>query len=142
MNESTIEVKIFTPEGLYYDGVASSLLTPTTEGPVEIDPGHTNLITVIPPSGVMWIAKEGKKRYYAVFGGVLRVEEGKKATIFTEEINDGYSIDMARALSARDRSLDRIKAHTSDDDVRIARTKLNKALARISAKNLSEGKRE
>ena len=136
-----LTLKIHTPDGIFFEDGVTSFLVPTTMGPLEVEPGYTNVITTLLPSGVMWIKKADKKSYYAVFGGVLRVQSGEMATLFTQEINDGYGIDMARAIASRDRSLDRISKHAAGDDLKMARIKLDKALARISAKTLSEGKR-
>ena len=137
-----LTLKIHTPEGVFFEDGVLSFNVPTTLGPLEVEPGYTNVITTLAPTGVMWIKKDNGKSYYAVFGGVLRVENGDKATLFTQEINDGYEIDMARAIAARDRNLDRIAKPDEGTDLIRARYKLNKALARISAKSLSEGKRQ
>lgn len=136
-----IPLKIVTPEGVFVEEDVESFLVPSTQGPLEVGPGYTNLITTILPAGVMWIRHKNKKDYYAVFGGVLRID-GQTATLYTQEINDGYEIDMARAIAARDRSLDLISSSSDGDDVRLARIRLDKSLARISAKSLSEGKNQ
>lgn len=80
-----------------------------------------------------------KTDFYAVFGGVIDVRKGGIATLYCEEINDGYSIDLARAIAARDRNLDRIEKHEEGIDILRAKAKLAKALIRIDVKHLSEG---
>ena len=137
---NSILLTVSTPNGIFFEGEVGSFVVPSVNGPVEISPLFTNIITILLPSGVMKITKDHKASYYAVFGGVLRVDRTEHCYLFTEEINDGYEIDMARAIAARDRNLDRINKNESDDDVRKAKIKLAKALARIDAKSLSEGK--
>lgn len=139
MNEQ-IQLDILTPQGSVYSAAADSLLVPTEQGPLEISPGYTKLLTAISPAAVLRVTKNGKHLYFAIFGGVLQVKFGGDSQIYTEEINDGYSIDMARAIAARDRNLDLIAKKEEGTNIALAQAKLAKAAARISAKSLSEGK--
>ena len=54
-------------------------------------------------------------------------------------LEDGYSIDMARAIAARDRAQDRIVRADEGTDILRAQAALYRALARIDAKEKSEG---
>lgn len=137
----TLTLNVYTPNGLFCSEQVSAFLIPTELGPLMVEPGYTNLITMLKPSGVMWIKRDKQTSYYAIFGGALRMSQGDKADLYCEEINDGYEIDMARAIAARDRSLDRIAKPESEEELKMAKLKLAKSLARIDAKSLSEGKR-
>ena len=135
-----ISLSLLTPQGFFLKEEVDHILLPTVEGPLGIEPGYTNIVTSLVKAGVLRIEKDGKPRFYAVFGGVCEVSKDHGCLIACEEVNDGYEIDMARAIAARDRNLDLINAKNSSDDVAKARIKLSKALARISAKELSLGK--
>jgi F-type H+-transporting ATPase subunit epsilon len=62
--------------------------------------------------------------------------------ILTEEIEDGGSIDMARAIAARDRAQDLLGSKESAVDIERAKAALNRALTRIDVKSLDEGGRK
>ena len=134
---ATFPLKILSSTGVVFDDEADSALVPTVDGPLLVEYGYTNLIAAIAPAGVLKVVHNGKSEFYAVFGGALDVRKGGTASLYVEEINRGYEIDMARALAAR--NLDRIQSPSDDTDVLKAKAHLAKALARISAKNLSEG---
>ncbi len=136
---STFHLRIFTPSGIIFDEDVVSVTVPVEKGPLCIEAGYTNLITSISKAGVLKVVTPTKTRYFAIFGGSLDVSKLEGTFIYTEEINDGYAIDMARAIAARDRNLDRLEKRPEGIDIVRARIKLNKALVRISVKQLSEG---
>ena len=137
---ATFPLKVLTMQGVAFEGEVFSLTLPTEFGPTVIEPGYTNFMAAISPAGVMKIINEEGTRYFAIFGGVVDVvKEKTKTTVYCEEINDGYRIDLARAMAARDRNLDRIKSNSEEIDMAKARAHLAKALVRISVKRLSEG---
>ena len=136
---STFPLKILTMDGVVYSGDARSLMVPTEKGPLVIEAGYTNFIGALSAAGVLKVVDEKGNHFYAVFGGVLDVRMNESVTVYSEEINPGYSIDLARAIAARDRNLDRIAKHEEGIDILRAKIKLSKALVRISVKELSEG---
>lgn len=132
-----IRLIVLTPKGVFLDQEVERFLVPSTMGPLEISEGYTPLIASLLESGVLKITM-GKPKYYAIFQGTLKVEEDR-AFVMCSEIEDGYSIDMARAIASRDRALDRIEKREEGIDVKRAKASLARALARISAKSLDEG---
>ena len=74
----------------------------------------------------------------AIFHGLADVRPDG-VHLLVEEVEDGYEIDMARAIARRDRALDIIHNANDSEDVQFARISLAKQLARISAKNLDAG---
>lgn len=139
MSESGLRLRILTPQGVAYDNDVESFLVPTEQGPLLIERGYTNLISTLSPAGVLRIDRNGKKAFFAIFGGVLQVNHEEGCSIFSEEIDDGASIDLARAQAARDRNLDRINSKDPNIDINRAKAKLAKALTRINVKTLSQG---
>lgn len=126
--------------GTAFEGEALSILVPTTQGPLGIEPGYTNFIGAIAKAGVLKVVTADRTRYFAIFGGVVDVRKGERVDIYSEEVNDGFDIDLARAIAARDRNLDRISKREEGIDIIRAKAKLAKALVRISVKELSEGR--
>ncbi len=136
---ATFPLRIFTPQGIIFNEEVLSATVPTEKGPLCIEPGYTNLISSIVKAGVLQIVTLKQTRYFAIFGGSLDVSKLEGTSIFTEEINDGFDIDLARAIAARDRNLDRLEKRPEGIDIVRAKAKLDKALVRISVKQLSEG---
>ena len=132
-----IRLIILTPHGVFLDKEVERFVVPSTKGPLEISGGYTPIIAALDECGVMKITM-GKPKYYALFQGTLKVEDGR-AFVMCNEIEDGYSIDMARAIASRDRALDRIERNEEGLDVKRAKASLARALARISVKTLDEG---
>ena len=136
---ATFRLQVLTMHGPVYDDEALSVLLPTEKGPLLLEPGYTNYIGAIAPAGVMRIQSAHGNKFYAIFGGVVDVKRTLGVTVYTEEINYAEEIDLARAVAARDRNLDRIETRPEGIDLIRAKVKLAKALARIDAKKLSEG---
>lgn len=130
-----------TPSGVFFDKEVEEAYFPAPEGPMGIFEGYTPICFSLEPEGVMRIKENGKDRFYAVFGGVVSVTSSK-TTLLTEDIEDGMTIDMARAIAARDRALDLIGGKDPNADVGRARAALNRALVRINAKTSDEGGRK
>ena len=137
----TFPLKVLTMQGTAFEGEVLSLSIPTEKGPVVIEHGYTNYMAALSPAGVMTIVTPNKTEYYAVFGGVIDVRKGGATKLYVEEINNGFEIDLARAIAARDRNLDRINRRPEGIDIQRAQIKLQKALVRISVKQLAEGGR-
>ena len=131
--------RVLTMQGPAYEGEILSVQIPTELGPLTIEQGYTNFVGALSPAGVMKVVTAAKTDYFAVFGGVIDVRKGGATTLYVEEINPGYEIDLARAIAARDRNLDRIEKKPEGIDIQRARIKLAKALVRISVKQLTEG---
>jgi len=130
-----------TPNGVFFDKEVEEAYFPAPEGTMGIFEGYTPICFSLSSAGVIKIMESGKERFYAVFGGAVSVE-ADKTTILSEDIEDGMTIDMARAIAARDRALDLIDGKDPNADVERARAALNRALVRIDAKSSQEGGRK
>ncbi len=135
-----IHARLLTPKGLVYEGDVDELYFPSEKGPTQIATDYTPSVFAISPFGVLSLTVKGRKRFYAVFGGAVWVEKDG-VSILCEEIDDGYTIDMARAIASRDRALDRISEEDPGTDVTRAKASLNRALTRINVKTLSMGEK-
>jgi len=135
---SFIRLQVITPHGILFDDEVDEFLVPTEQGPLSISPHYTNIVAACSHYGVLRTTKDGKHRYFAMFGGFLEVTP-TGARILAEDLEDGYTIDMARAIASRDRAQDRIANKDSKQDIVRAQASLYRALTRIEAKQKSEG---
>ncbi len=90
------------------------------------------------PSGILKVVKDGKSQYFAIFGGILNFEHDE-GLLLAPLIENGSSIDLARAQAARDRAQERLEKKAEDLDEKRAKAALLRALVRIECKMFSDG---
>ena len=133
-----IPLAVLTPAGIAVAAEVESFIVPVEKGPLMIEKGYTPTIVSCLPSGVLKIWMGGKKKFYALFQGVLHVKENR-AVMLCQNIEEGSTIDRARAMSKADYDRDIIEKKDPNTDVEYARISLAKQMARLQAKNLSDG---
>lgn len=128
---SAFPLRIVTPDGLLYDGMAEALTVRTTTGDMGILAGH---ISCVAPLGMgrATVVIDGQRRYAACIGGMLSVVDGK-VTLVPTTFEWADKIDLARAEASGQRaeSILADKAST-DTDLRLAEARLKRALIRKS----------
>lgn len=127
-----------TPKGVFFDKEVDEALFPTDKGPLGIFTGYAPIYFSLAPAGVLKIVENGSNHYYAIFGGIVENRDAV-CTILTDDIEDSMDIDMATAISARDRAKDILKGEDPNADVAQAALLLGHSVALINAKNLGEG---
>lgn len=123
-------LKIVTPDGLIYDGEAEQLTVRTQEGDVSILARHINFVIPL-GMGRAVVTANGQRRAAACIGGMLSVVNGD-VTLVPTTFEWADQIDVDRAERAQKKAEDRLKASTSDTEVRLAEAKLHRALVRKS----------
>lgn len=123
-------LKIVTPDGLIYDGQAEEVIVRGTEGDLAILARHINFVTPL-GMGRAIIVANGQRRAAACIGGMLSVVNGE-CTLVPTTFEWADQIDVERAERAQKKAEDRLKASTSDTDIRLAEAKLHRALVRKS----------
>ena len=125
------QLKIVTPDGIAYEGMAESVSVRSTTGDLGILAGHTNLVAPL-GMGRATIVVDGKRRYAACIGGMVSVIGGK-VTLVPTTFEWAEDIDAQRA----DRSYARAQKVLSDKaaaktDIVLAEARLKRALVRKS----------
>ena len=128
---SGFPLKIVTPDGLKFDGIAQSLTVRTTTGDMGFLAGHRDCIAPL-GMGRATVVVDGEKRYAACIGGMVSMVGGK-ATLVPTTFEWSEDIDISRA----ERSLERAEKilqekSTSQTDIRLAEARLRRALVRKS----------
>ncbi len=127
-------LKIATPDGIEYDGMAESLLIKTSDGDVEILAGHTELIASV-GIGRARILYGGTERFASAAGGFLSVtKEAVKLVCTTFEFAD--TIDIKRAEAAKARAEELLRTARDKAELGAAEAKLARALNRINVSSL------
>lgn len=123
------QLRIITPDRVFYEGPVDMVEFNTTEGEIGILPGHIPLTVIIKP-GILCIHEaEGEKEAALHAGFAEIVPEG--VTILAEIVEWPEEIDEQRAEAAMQRAEERLRSRTPETDIARAETALQRAIARI-----------
>ncbi len=128
MADNMFQVKIITPDRIFYQGEASMIEFNTTEGEIGVLKDHIPLTTVIAPGIVTITEAEGTKKA-AVHAGFAEIL-GDKVTLLAEIAEWPEEIDLERARKAEDRAKERLSRKDANLDVTRAEIALKKSLVR------------
>jgi len=128
--EKEFNVKIITPDRIFYDGTASMVEFNTTEGEIGVYPEHIPLTTILSP-GVLTIHDDSGLKTAALHSGFAEIREDR-VTFLAEIAEWPDEIDVRRAEQAEKRARERLTGHKIDVDTARAELALKRALARES----------
>ena len=124
-------LKIVTPDGLQYDGMAEELIVRTSTGDMGILAGHINMVAAL-GMGRATIIIDGKKRYAACIGGMISVVDGAVNLVPTT-FEWAENIDHARAARSAENAKSIIDSKDSSAaDIQMAQARLKRALVRVN----------
>lgn len=128
-SESAFELKIITPDRIFYEGMAEMVEFNTTEGEIGVYKRHIPMTVIIKP-GILTITEEDGTKEAALHAGFAEILPDK-VTIMAEIVEWPAEIDEERAEHAKERAMDRIHNRTTETDIARAETALQRAIARI-----------
>ncbi|MBQ2494382.1 MAG: hypothetical protein II520_04020, partial [Bacilli bacterium] len=118
-----VRLTIRSEKGAFFDQEVDYVLLPTERGPLQFQEGCTPSIVRCVEAGVLKVVIQDKPNFFAIFHGLADVRPDG-VHLLVEEVEDGYEIDMARAIARRDRALDIIHNANDSEDVQFARISL------------------
>ena len=128
---NSFPLKIVTPDGMQYDGMAEEIVVRTTSGDLGILAGHINCVAPL-GMGQAMILVDGQRRYAACIGGMLSVMKGAVTLVPTTfEWADKIDVSRAEASAQRAQAVLANKS-TPENDLRVAEARLKRALVRKS----------
>ena len=123
------KLRIVTPDGVKFDGLAESVLVKCASGDVEIMAGHADYFASL-ATGRTRIIAGGKTMLASSSGGFLSVEGGEVSIVaITLEFSD--EIDLERAERAKELAEVQIKDAKDNAALDKAKARLQRALNRI-----------
>lgn len=131
---STFPLQIGTPDGLLFEGDVIRVVCRSITGDLAILAGHCNFCTALGMGEAHVVMEDGTRRDAACIGGMLSVMDGKCSLLATtwEWAED---IDIKRAELARTRAEEKLyRTGLTDQDYKMAKAKLQRALVRLSVK--------
>ena len=124
-------LKIVTPDGLIYDGMAEKLVVRTTGGDVCILARHMDYVAPL-GMGMAIVEAIGKRRTAACIGGMLSVKAGD-VTLVPTTFEWAENIDLKRAEASYERASQTLqKDSVSDTEIALAEARMRRALVRKS----------
>ena len=123
-------MKIVTPDGLEFDGIAEQLIVRTITGDMGIMAKHADCVAPL-GMGEATVVIDGQRRRAACIGGMITVVDGA-VTLVPTTFEWADAIDAARAQASLDRAqkvLDN-KENATETDLKLAEARLHRALVR------------
>ena len=121
-------LKIVTPDGLFFDGQAEQLQVRTITGDIGIMARHMNYLAPL-GMGRAVVITEGKRRNAACMGGMVSVVNGE-VTLMPTTFEWAEDIDVDRAEEAFQKASKIVEENSSETDVKLAKAKLSRAMVR------------
>ena len=125
------QLRIVTPERVFYEGPVDMVEFNTTEGQIGVLPGHIPMTVIVAP-GILTITEEEGVKTAALHAGFAEILPDR-ITILAEIIEWPDEIDKDRAEAALQRARERLENRDSQTDLARAETALQRSLARIEA---------
>ena len=121
-------LKIVTPDGLFFDGQAEQLIVRTITGDIGIMARHMNYLAPL-GMGRAVVISEGQRRTAACIGGMVSVLNGD-VTLMPTTFEWAEDIDVERAEKSYAKASKIVEENASDTDVKLAKAKLSRAMVR------------
>ncbi len=109
-------VRLLTPEGPVFDGVAYMVIAPSVMGEVGILPRHAPLIAFLKTGETRLKLTDDTERVFATGEGYFSIEEDQ-VLILVAQADDASTIDRARAEAALRKAEEDVAA-AGDDEVK------------------------
>ena len=124
-----MNLKIISPDRIFYDGDVEMIEITTTEGEMGIYPEHIPLTAIIAP-GILRIHEPGGVKEAALHDGFIEIQK-KKVVILAESCEWPDEIDLNRAREAKIRAERRLKGEEGDINDLRAEAALRRSITRI-----------
>lgn len=122
-------LKVVTPDRIFYDGMVEMVELKTTEGDIGILKGHIPLTAVVAP-GALVIKEASDTKEAALIDGIVRIL-GDNVTILAQSCEWPDEIDVARANEAKIRAERRLAGQEGDVNFQRAELALKRSLTRL-----------
>ena len=126
-------LKIVTPDGLEFDGIAEQLIVRTITGDMGIMAKHADCVAPL-GMGEATVVIDGQRRRAACIGGMVSVINGAVNLVPTT-FEWAEEIDVARAEASGKRAQAILNnKNASDTEIKLAKARMNRALVRMNVR--------
>lgn len=124
------DVKIITPDRVFYEGQVSMVEMKTSEGEIGVYKNHIPMTCILEP-GVLRLYEAESEKQAAVHAGFVEILQDK-VTVLAEIAEWPEEIDKNRAQEAKVRAERRLSSNDPEINVARAEIALRKAIVRLS----------
>lgn len=103
-----IRTHIITPYGKVFEGEASGVNLPGSEGAFEVKKNHASLMAMLDIGKLIVREKDNKESYFTVNRGFVEVHNNE-VTVLTEAAENVENIDVERARRAKERAQEQLE---------------------------------
>lgn len=129
MDNQKLQLRIITPDRVFYEGEVEMVELNTTEGQIGILPGHIPLTVIVKP-GILVISEPEGQKEAALHAGFAEILPDR-VMVLAEIVEWPEEIDPGRAEAAMERAQERLREKSAGTDIARAETALLRAIARI-----------
>lgn len=137
-----MNLKVITPEKVFFDGPINEVIVPTPNGEIAILPGHVNLLTQV-SDGEVIIKSSSKDQYLAVTNGFLQIQKDEVSLISDFAIRSD-EIDAKKAQDAQKQAQERMQntKDSTEQDMALAQAEMRRAILQLNVLNRRRGSRQ
>lgn len=129
---NTLQVTIVSTEASIYEGLAKAVYAEAALGEVGILPGHTALLSSMPPGQVRILGLDDTETVVYVEGGVLEVQP-HSVTVLAETAMRAQDLDEVAAEAARKAAQTALLEKSAEFEYSKAAVELARAIAQLRA---------
>jgi F-type H+-transporting ATPase subunit epsilon len=122
-------LKVVTPDRIFYDGMVEMVELKTTEGDIGILKGHIPLTAVVAP-GALIIKEASETKEAALIDGIVRIL-GDSVTVLAQSCEWPEEIDVNRANEAKIRAERRLSGQEGEVNFQRAELALKRSITRL-----------
>ena len=126
-----MHIQVVTPEKVLLDEEADEVTIPTTSGEITVLPHHIPLVSQIAP-GIMIIKKHGREEDMVIQGGFIQITD-TVVRVLADYAVSGNDVSVAQAEEAKRRAEKAMREKTSEKEVLMAETELQRAILELKA---------
>lgn len=115
-----IHLEVVTPERKVFEADVERVEVPGLDGELGILPGHTELVSLLKPAGLLTYHAGNETGEMAISDGFVEVS-GDRVTVLASKASRPEDIDLATALKTKERAEQLLQRALSDPDADILR---------------------
>lgn len=123
-------LKVFSSNGIYYDGTTTDLLIPATDGSFGIQANHENMVVAIVPGEIHIKKEDGSWLTAAISSGFADIRDNT-VTVLADTVESPEEIDQRRAQEALERAEERMRQKQSIQEYHASQAAIARAMNRL-----------
>ena len=134
-----IHLEVVTPERKVFEADVERVEVPGLDGELGILPGHTELVSLLKPAGLLTYHAGNETGEMAISDGFVEVS-GDRVTVLASKASRPEDIDLATALKTKERAEQLLQRALSDPDADILRASVELERASIELTVAQKGR--